>query len=179
MFVVPSCVFSIDDRHALEIIHVDRGSTDMANRDDEFQPRLGRIRDRKAGKTLPYIRRVMRTAERATGIPWRSRSFRFSGARIGRGRAHGTVAAGRHRQRGRRRVIIKTRVVRMRGADLAAAKAHLRYIQRDGVTPQGEPGRVYDASTDQADGKDFLERSAEGSPPVPLHRLGRGQQRAR
>jgi type IV secretory pathway VirD2 relaxase len=135
--------------------------THMVEKDDAFQPKLGRIRDRKGRKALPYIRRVLRTAERATGAPWRSRSFRFTGARIGRGRAHGAIAAGRRRQAGQRRVIVKTRLVRLRGADLAAAKAHLRYIQRDGVTPEGEPGRVYDAASDRADGKPFLERSAE------------------
>jgi type IV secretory pathway VirD2 relaxase len=133
----------------------------MAEEDDAFRPKLGRIRDAKSRKTLPYIRRVLRNAERATGIPWRSRSFRFTGARIGRGRAQGTVIAGRRRQAGRRRIIIKARVVKLKGVDLGPAKAHLRYIQRDGVTPEGEPGRLYGASTDRADGKDFLERSAE------------------
>ena len=53
---------------------------------------------------------------------------------------------------------LRTRLVRLGGRALAAAKAHLRYIQRDGVTRDGEPGRLYSAAQDDADGKGFLER---------------------
>jgi hypothetical protein len=77
----------------------------------------------------------------------------------GRGRAQGSIAALRSRSAGRRRVIVKTRVVRLKGADLSAAWAHLRYVQRDGVTREGQPGELYDAASDEADGKAFLERS--------------------
>ncbi|GAB5377758.1 MAG: relaxase/mobilization nuclease RlxS [Acuticoccus sp.] len=58
---------------------------------------------------------------------------------------------------GRRRVVVKTRIVKLKG--LGAARAHLNYVQRDGVTRDGEPGRLYDGSRDEADGKAFLERS--------------------
>ena len=131
----------------------------MAARDDEVRPKLGRIRDRKGRKTISYITRVLRTAEKAVGAAGRSRRARFTGARIGRGRAQGSIAALRSRSAGRRRVIVKTRVVRLKGADLSAARAHLRYVQRDGVTREGELGRLYDAAIDEADGKAFLERS--------------------
>ena len=60
-----------------------------------------------------------------------------------------------------RRVIIKTRIVKMRGTGAKAAALHLRYIQRDGVTQDGRPGELYGRDTDRADGKDFLERSGE------------------
>ncbi len=43
---------------------------------------------------------------------------------------------------------------------MAAARLHLRYIQRDGVDEERGPGRLYDAQSDEADGKAFLERSA-------------------
>jgi hypothetical protein len=109
---------------------------------------------------LPYIGRVLRCAGKAIGAPGRWRPG-FTGTRTGRGRAHGTIAAGRRRPAGRRRIVVKTRVVRLQGTDLGAARAHLRYIQRDGVTPQGEPGQSYDAATDRADSKGFLDRSAE------------------
>ena len=131
----------------------------MAARDDEVRPKLGRIRDRKGRKTISYITRVLRTAEKAIGAAGRSRRSRFTGARIGRGRAHGNIAALRSRSAGRRRVIVKTRVVRLKGADLGAARAHLRYLQRDGVTREGQPGDLYDAASDEAGGKAFLERS--------------------
>ena len=107
----------------------------------------GRIRDRKGRKALPYISRVLRTAEKAVGTPGRFRqTSRFTGARIGRGGAQGALAATGRRTPGRRRVVIKTRVVRMKGTDLGAARTHLRYIQRDGVTREGAPGELYDAA---------------------------------
>ena len=46
---------------------------------------------------------------------------------------------------------------------LGAARAHLRYIQRDGVTLEGEKGQLYGPDADQMDGKTFLHRS-EGDP---------------
>jgi type IV secretory pathway VirD2 relaxase len=51
--------------------------------------------------------------------------------------------------------------VRLGGKALGAARAHLRYIQRDGVTREGEPGRLYSAAEDAADGKAFLERCTD------------------
>ncbi len=45
---------------------------------------------------------------------------------------------------------------RTKGMD--AARAHLRYIQRDGVPREGAPGALYSADSDRADGKAFLER---------------------
>ena len=132
----------------------------MAARDGEVRPKLGPIRDRRGRKTISYITRVLRTAEKAVGAPGRfRRTSRFTGARIGRGRAQGSIAALRGGGAGRR-VIVKTRVVRLKGGDLGAARTHLRYVQRDGVTREGQPGRLYDAAIDDADGKAFLERSA-------------------
>jgi type IV secretory pathway VirD2 relaxase len=36
----------------------------------------------------------------------------------------------------------------------------MRYVQRDGVTREGQPGELYGPETDRADGKEFLERTA-------------------
>ncbi|WP_256375373.1 relaxase/mobilization nuclease domain-containing protein [Bradyrhizobium sp. WSM3983] len=82
-----------------------------------------------------------------------------TGGRIGRGHAQGAVLAGRGRSQGQRRVVVKARIVRIKSGDLGAVRAHLRYVQRDGVTREGEPGELYDASNDRADGKAFTERS--------------------
>ena len=133
----------------------------MAARDDEVRPKLGRIGDRKGRKTVSYITRVLRTAEKAVGAPGRfRRTLRFTGARIGRGCAQGSIAALSSLGSGRRRVIVKTRVVRLKGSDLGVARSHLRYVQREGVPREKEPGRLYGAATDDADGKAFLERGA-------------------
>ena len=60
-----------------------------------------------------------------------------------------------------RRVIVKARVVKLSGLKAAgAAQAHLRYLQRDGVSREGEQGRFYSTFSDDADGKAFLERGA-------------------
>ncbi|WP_239641768.1 relaxase/mobilization nuclease domain-containing protein, partial [Acidomonas methanolica] len=55
---------------------------------------------------------------------------------------------------------VKARVVRQAGKGGGAA-AHLRYIQRDGTSRDGERGALYGAETDRADARAFLERGAE------------------
>jgi type IV secretory pathway VirD2 relaxase len=41
-----------------------------------------------------------------------------------------------------------------------AVGAHLRYLERDGVSREGEPGRFYSTFADEVDGKEFAERGA-------------------
>jgi type IV secretory pathway VirD2 relaxase len=130
----------------------------MREIDDEFEVKLGRIGNRRARKSISYLRRVRQEIAKA-GAGARTASS-FSGGRIGRGHAQGAILAGRRRSHGQRRVVIKARIVRIKSGDLGAVRAHLRYVQRDGVTRRGEPGELYDASNDRADGKSFAERSA-------------------
>jgi type IV secretory pathway VirD2 relaxase len=59
---------------------------------------------------------------------------------------------------GSRRGIIKARIVRLGSKGLANAHAHLRYVERDGTTRDGDPAQLYSRDTDEADGKAFLER---------------------
>lgn len=130
----------------------------MREIDDEFDVKLGRIGNRRAKGTTNYLRRVRQEAAKS-GAGGRGASG-FTGGRIGRGRAQGVMLAGRGRSKGQRRVVIKARIVRIKSGDLGAVRAHLRYVQRDGVTREGEPGELYDASNDRADGKTFAERGA-------------------
>jgi type IV secretory pathway VirD2 relaxase len=58
-----------------------------------------------------------------------------------------------------RRAIVKSRIVKLGGNGAKAALAHLRYIQRDGVTRDGEPGQLYSAELDRAEGRAFLDRA--------------------
>ncbi|MEQ8393689.1 MAG: relaxase/mobilization nuclease RlxS [Gammaproteobacteria bacterium] len=130
--------------------------------DDDFTPRLGRIRSREGRSGKRYLPQVLRAVELAGGRSSAS-SGRFRGNRIGRGAGVGRVLAARDRYaafRGRR-VVVKSRIVKLQGRGLKAARLHLRYIQRDGVTREGLPGELYDAEHDRADGRAFLER-AEG-----------------
>ena len=69
-----------------------------------------------------------------------------------------------------RRVVVKARVVRlnpqrggargpkMRGTMSRTVDAHLRYLERDGVTRDGDRGKAYSAFENEADGKAFVER---------------------
>lgn len=127
----------------------------MSDTDDEFKVRPGRIGNRR-GKAIGYVKRVRKIAHKA-GIGTAQRTPAFSGSRIGRGYAQGTVFAGRH-PGGQRRVVIKARIVRIKAGDPGAVRAHLRYVQRDGVTREGNPGELYDAGQDRADAKGFAER---------------------
>jgi type IV secretory pathway VirD2 relaxase len=75
-------------------------------------------------------------------------------------------SAGRFRAR---RVVVKARVVRLnpqprgarapktRGTMSRAVDAHLRYLERDGVTRDGERGKAYSAFENEADSKAFVE----------------------
>jgi len=127
--------------------------------DDEFTPRLGRQRQQGGKRARRYLGRVVgaaiRSAEKGS-----IRSRRFDGSRIGRGASMGRLLSSRDRFGGMRarRAVVKTRLVRIGTKGMPAARAHLRYIQRDGVTREGAPGELYSAEHDAADGKAFLQR---------------------
>ncbi|WP_308163726.1 relaxase/mobilization nuclease RlxS [Bradyrhizobium sp. SRL28] len=128
----------------------------MSDTDDEFRVRLGRIGNRRGRKAIGYVKRVRKIANKlGTGRPRRASTF--TGSRTGRGYAQGTVLASR-RSAGQRRVVIKARIVRIKAGHAGAVRAHLRYVQRDGVTREGNPGELYDEGHDRVDAKAFTER---------------------
>lgn len=129
--------------------------------DEEFTPKVGRGAGKDGTKLLRYGSRVVRAARlagRKTGVARR----RFDGSRIGRGASIGRLLSSRDRFAGLRgrRAIVKTRLVRLGPKGLPGARAHLRYIQRDGVTREGSPGQLYGPDSDQADGKAFVDHCA-------------------
>lgn len=148
-------------------------------RDDEvsFKPRLGRSRARNGSehKHLSFTRQVMRAVTRHGGDPRRigragvartnraGSNGRFNargrGAKIVRTfpRESGWSVAERGMRFRARRVIVKARVVKMRGSGSRAAHAHLRYVQREGVSLDGERGKLYSRSENEADGSRFLD----------------------
>jgi hypothetical protein len=77
------------------------------------------------------------------------------GSTFGRGRA-ASLAASRLLGSRARGAIVKARVVR-RLRSPGALRAHVGYLQRDGVTRDGERGRLFDAAGDEADGRAFAE----------------------
>jgi type IV secretory pathway VirD2 relaxase len=128
--------------------------------DDEFEPRLGKIRSPGGGRGRKYLHRVLRAAALAGGRSNGGRS-KFHGSQIGRGASVGRLLSSRDRYAAfrSRRVVVKSRSIKLAGNGLKAARAHLRYVQRDGVTREGEPGQLYSADQDRTDGKAFIERS--------------------
>lgn len=127
--------------------------------DNEFKPRLGKIGSRgsKAGKR--FAGQVRAAINRAGGR--QVRGDRFTGSRVGRGGAAAAVLRSRDRHAAfrQRRVMVKARVVKLAGKGVEGARAHLRYLQRDGVTREGQPGELYGAGSDRVHGKDFLDRA--------------------
>ncbi|WP_066725655.1 relaxase/mobilization nuclease RlxS [Sphingomonas pituitosa] len=129
--------------------------------EDDFTPRLGRPRGKDGKSVVRYGGRIA-AAARLAGTKTGVRSRRFDGSRIGRGASIGRLLSSRDRLGGfrARRAVVKASLIRLAGKGGQAARAHMRYIQRDGVTREGLPGELYGPETDRADGKEFLQRTA-------------------
>jgi type IV secretory pathway VirD2 relaxase len=131
----------------------------MNSDDDEFNVRLGRIGNRGGGES--FVNEVLRAARKAGhegGAAAGRRSPRLGHSAFGRGR----TAFGRGRLfAGHRRVILKARVARHRNRALRAAPlaAHIAYLERDGVTRNGEKAHMFGATEDRADAMAFARRS--------------------
>jgi type IV secretory pathway VirD2 relaxase len=129
--------------------------------DDDFTPKIGRTRGKDGKRVVQYGGRILaaaRLAGRKTGV----RARRFDGSRIGRAASVGRLLSSRERLAGfrGRRAVVKASLIRLQGKAGQVARAHMRYIQRDGVTREGLPGELYGPETDHADGDDFLKRTA-------------------
>src|SRR3569623_1560049 len=127
--------------------------------DDDFKPRLGKQRQQGGKKARRYLGRVVGAAIRSAEKGSIKRR-RFDGSRLGRGASMGRLLSSRERFSGMRarRAVVKTRLGRSGSKGMPAARAHLRYIQRDGVTRAGAPGELYSADRDTEDGKAFVQR---------------------
>jgi type IV secretory pathway VirD2 relaxase len=123
---------------------------------DEFEPKLGRVGHGRARRETPYVRKVLNAVYKR-GFAAKRKSG-FTGKYIGRGSAVGTLAAAGFFPKGQRRVLVKVRIAKLRAGDLSAPRAHLRYLQRDGVTREGEPGQVYSKELDFADSGELTEK---------------------
>lgn len=105
-----------------------------------------------------FTHQVLRATQKTAGGSGRPLGRqRARGAEKGRGQVAARLAGDRLGPRARR-VVIKARLVVFAKASPGSSAAHLRYIQRDAVGPDGERGRVYSASQDIADADAFDER---------------------
>ncbi len=128
----------------------------MSSRDDDrFRLRPGAPKHRQP----KFVSQVLKEVSKAGGA-----SVRKSGARPGARMGRGHVAArfaGRTAQPGSRRVAIKTRLVNLKQAGARSTTTHLRYIEREGVGRDGEPGQAFGQATNSADLAAFEERGRE------------------
>lgn len=122
---------------------------------DDFKLRPGRIGDRTGGDRT-FVGQALAAANRAGGLARRPSG---GSSRFGRGRA-ASLAATRRGDPSARGAVVKARVVRASLKPVALA-LHLRYLQREGVTRDGEAGRMFDAEGERADGAAFAERCAD------------------
>lgn len=115
--------------------------------EDRFRPRVGRIRSQGGRRAKTFLSRLAREVSRAGGDP--RLTFGSGGSRrLGPAPSAGFA----------RRVIIKARVVRLDAAGLKRQAAHLAYIEREGVAKDGGRATLYDARSQDADGRAFAER---------------------
>lgn len=128
--------------------------------EDDFELWLGRIGDRGRGSGKRFANRIRQAVQLAGGPKVRCGARSFDGSRIGRGAGAGRVLSFGPRYRGptARRVVVKASIVKLGRKGLARATAHMRYLQRDGTTREGERGALYSEREDRADGKDFVSR---------------------
>jgi type IV secretory pathway VirD2 relaxase len=134
------------------------------------------------GRPTSFVGEVQRAIRRAGGNPNRDFSAGKGGGRFNaRGRGAATAQSLKDRSawsrdgsgmRTRsRRAAVKARVVKLnpqRGAargrqfvSVKAVEAHLRYLERDGVTKDAAKGQVYSAERNVEDGRAFLDRGRD------------------
>jgi hypothetical protein len=162
----------------------DRGGGQMTGR------RIGAAR----GRPTSFVGEVQRAIRRAGGNPNRDRGTGKGNGRFNaRGRGAATALGLKDRSAWdrdgsgarARGVAVKARVVKLnpqrgaaRGRQFVSAEAvaaHLRYLERDGVTKDGAKGQVYSAERNVEDGRAFLDRGQDDRHQFSLHRLGRGR----
>jgi type IV secretory pathway VirD2 relaxase len=151
---------------------LDRGGGQITAR------RIGAAR----GRPTSFVGEVHRAIRRAGGNPGRpGGAGKGSGRFNARGRGAATALNLKDRsawsrdgsgaRTWARRVAVKARVVKLnpqrgaaRGRQFVSANAvdaHLRYLERDGVTKDGAKGQVYSSERDAADGRAFLDRGRD------------------
>ena len=138
----------------------------MSDRRDDFRVRPSAPKNRGKGQGQSFVSKVLKQAGKASSgksTVRRPASARGTGQRPGSrlGRGHTAARfAGAKLTPMSRRVTIKTLLVNHQRASPQSLAKHLRYIERDGVGRDGEPGQAYGPQADTADLDAFKERCA-------------------
>lgn len=128
------------------------------DKDTPFRIRPGKIRSCGEQRVRPFVNQALAAAQKA-GATVRHGRISTANGNFGRGR-QASLAANRLLTHRTRRSTVKARVVRHRGRP-SALKAHLKYLQREGVTQDGEKTVMFGAEQDRVDSADFADRCAE------------------
>lgn len=126
------------------------------NDEDRFRIKPAAPKSRGGPRSQRFVSQVLKQVSK-TGAKSASKSLGRPANTFGRGRVAAAIA-GQRLGPNARRVVIKSRFVVLRRASPNSAAVHLRYIERDGVTRDGQKGQAYGADTDVADLKVFQER---------------------
>ncbi|WEO65107.1 relaxase/mobilization nuclease domain-containing protein [Rhizobium rhizogenes] len=135
----------------------------MSEGDSDFRVRPGRIKTTHAPKAKSFLNQVLRAAKKAGHIAAPASGRRASGyGRSTFGRGRGSFSRSRLFSSSRR-VVVKARVVRHQGRSFRSAplSAHLSYLKREGVSPDGKKGVMFDTGSDRADDLAFADRSKD------------------
>ena len=129
----------------------------------DFEVRPGRIRDRGGRSAKP--KSLLAQVKAQLNKSGRAVNFSGTSGKRGTGRhGRGRIALLRMRGgQGRRRVVVKARIVRHKGARFAAAPLarHITYLKRDGVTRDGQEPDLFGANDGPADGNGFAGRCTD------------------
>lgn len=129
----------------------------MASADeDRFRVRASPPKARSGARPQGFVSQVLKAVSQSGAKATGARGARPAST-FGRGHVAAGMA-GRGLGASARRVVIKSRFVVLRRAGATAVSAHLRYIEREGVTRDGQKGQAYGADTDAVDLKGFEER---------------------
>lgn len=123
---------------------------------DRFRVRPAAPKSRAGPRPERFVSRVLKEVSKAGARASGQRAGRPAST-FGRGRVAAGMAGGRLGAQARR-VVIKARFVVLRKAGANSVATHLRYIERDGVTRDGQRGQAYGPETDAADLQAFEER---------------------
>ena len=124
--------------------------------DDHFRVKPAAPKARGGTRSRRFVSQVLKEASKIGTKP-SGGSFGRPGNTFGRGRVAAALA-GQRLGPDARRVVIKSRFVVLQRASPNSVAVHLRYIERDGITRDGQKGRAYGADTDAADLKAFQDR---------------------
>jgi type IV secretory pathway VirD2 relaxase len=129
----------------------------MADSDENrFRLKPSAPKSRGGPRSQRFVSQVLKQVS-MTGAKPSGKSLGRPANTFGRGRVAASTA-GQRLGPNARRVVVKSRFVALRRSSSNSVAVHLRYIERDGVTRDGQRGQAYGADTDAADLDAFQER---------------------